>query len=84
VKNFGYPRSPEITAVFAIEVMRRPFKRAYFNFCWGVSSTCGGPSQRPLKYGVDDYSAQTVGLPLNPPADESLSDAICCDQTYYG
>ena len=35
-------------------------------------------------YNVDDYTAQSVGLPFDPPADESLSDAICCDATYAG
>ena len=36
----------------------------------------------PLLFGVDAFTAQSVGLPLDPPADETLADAICCDPVY--
>lgn len=45
------------------------------------TTTCSGPPQTPLQYGVDAYSAESVGLP-NAPSNESLAEAICCDPTY--
>ena len=48
------------------------------------NSTCSGPGQANKLYNVDDYTAQSVGLPGAPPADETLSDAVCCDAAYYG
>ena len=46
------------------------------------NTTCAGPVQSPLLFGVDAFTAQSVGLPLDPPADETLADAICCDPVY--
>lgn len=48
------------------------------------NSTCSGPVQDSLKYNVSTFTAQSVGLPGNPPADESLTEAICCDSQYKG
>ena len=53
------------------------------HFSGAALATCSGPPQSPLLYGVDDYTAASVGLP-NAPANESLAEAICCDPTYAG
>jgi len=45
-------------------------------------STCSAEIQDSLMYNVGSYTAQDVGLPGNPPEDELLSDAICCDVQY--
>jgi hypothetical protein len=48
----------------------------------GYNSSCSGPIQTNQRYNVNIYSAADVGLPYDPPVNESLSDAICCDITY--
>lgn len=47
-------------------------------------SFCSGPIQSDLLYNVGSYTAADVGLPGDPPPDELLSDAICCDNKYKG
>ena len=38
------------------------------------NSTCSAPTQDILQYNVNDYTAASVGLPGNPPADETLAE----------
>ena len=46
-----------------------------------IVSSCSAPISKNLLYNVDKYTAASVGLP-NGSANESLSEAICCDVSY--
>jgi hypothetical protein len=51
------------------------------SFLYGYNSSCSAPIANSLLYNVDKYTAASVGLP-NGSANESLSEAICCDVAY--
>jgi len=88
--SFGYTRSVGNDPVFTDAALYNKIKRIGSRLTVAAAvggdwnSTCAGDAMAPLLYGVDDYTAQSVGLPLNPPADESLANAICCDPVYAG
>jgi peptide methionine sulfoxide reductase MsrB len=88
----GYPHYLSNDPVFqsaALYAGRRASPAAtagakYTTIAMGGGSSCAGPMQEPLMYNVDDYTAQSVGLPGDPPANETLAAAICCDPAYVG
>lgn len=58
-------------AVFPLHVLRR-------------NPTCERPPQDTLKFSVSKFTAASAQLPFNPPEDESLAEAVCCDTVYTG
>lgn len=50
-------------------------------FADSVTTKCSGKAQTSLLYNVDKFTAADVGLP-DGVDDESLADAICCDEKY--
>lgn len=86
--SFGYTMYIGNDPVFVDAALYRKELAARLSVAAAVggdwNSTCAGDTMEPLKYGVNNYTAQSVGLPLNPPADESLANAVCCDPVYAG